>query len=742
MKDRISFGVRVEVQFGASKRYAAIVVATDRPEPEYRTKCILDVIDDEPIITRIQFAFWKWMSDYYFCTIGEVMHAALPAALKLSSETHIQLLNEPDEDELDELSEHGRLLLEALVNRRDITLDDARKILGIQSVLPTVHMLFAKGVVSVVEELENVYKPRTEKYVRLAPGIADNEEGMHKALDATKRAEKQTQALLHLFQINKSQEEVGQKVLMGAADVTSAVLKALEKKGIIEIVEREENRIDLDTDQVIPEIVLSDEQETACEQVLEQWKERHVVLLHGVTGSGKTWIYQKLLQEAQQKGQQTLYMLPEIALTVQVVQRLRKTFGNQIVIAHSGLSNNERVDLWKRVMEGAPFILGVRSSIFLPFKDLGLIVIDEEHDGSFKQADPAPRYQGRDAAIYLSTLWDARVLLGSATPSIESYYNARHGKYGLVELRSRYRDIRMPDMQLLDLRKHRLARNTQLSKVLIDSIEQTLEAKQQVIVFKNRRGYAPVVRCQLCAWHAMCDRCDVSLTYHKFNHNLQCHLCGAQHTLPKACPACGSNDIVLEGFGTQKIEDELKDIFPDTKIQRLDYDSTRSKFAYQKIIDDFEQQRVDILVGTQMVTKGLDFDHVGLVGVVHADQQLYFPHFRAMERTFQLLVQVSGRAGRKGKPGNVIVQTYNPMHPVFADVGLNDYLSFYNREIAERKQWAYPPFVHLIKISLKHHNRAPSEKQPLNLHNDSAIASRVASSVRLSRVLGRSATST
>jgi primosomal protein N' (replication factor Y) len=429
------------------------------------------------------------------------------------------------------------------------------------------------------------------------------------------------------------------------------------------------------------------------------------VLLHGVTGSGKTWVYKKLLQEAQQRGQQALYLLPEIALTVQVVQRLRRIFGNQIVIAHSALSNNERVDLWKRVMEGAPFILGVRSSVFLPFKDLGIIVVDEEHDSSFKQADPAPRYHGRDAAIYLATLCDARVLLGSATPSVETYFNAKLGKYGLVEMRSRYQDMRMPDMQLVDLRKQRLAKNSQFSRVLVDGIQKALDSNQQVIVFKNRRGYAPLVRCVLCGWHALCDQCDVSMTYHKFNNNMHCHLCGSQKPVPMQCPACGSTEIILEGHGTQKIEDELKELFPNARIARLDFDSTRSKFAYQKIIDDFERRAVDILVGTQMVTKGLDFDHVGLVGVVHADQQLYFPHFRAMERTFQLLVQVSGRAGRKENVGNVIVQTYNPSHPVFADVGFNDYLSFYNREIVERERWAYPPFVHLIKITVKHHER-------------------------------------
>lgn len=704
-QDRIQFGLRVEVQFGKSKRYAGIVCGIHHQSPEYKTKAIIDVIDDAPIITKIQYAFWQWMSDYYCCTIGEVMHAALPAAMKLSSETSVYLIHPPEEDDLLDLPENAKTVIEALTNRAEMTLDEIRKLLAIQSVLPVIHLLFAKGFVAVKEELIDVYKPKIEKYLRLSEHIRTNEEAMHEALNLTQRSEKQTQALLHLFRLAKHTPEVLQKTVTDAADIDASVIKALEKKGILEIVAHEENRISLDATDALPEIMLNADQEQACQQIREMWNEKQVVLLHGVTGSGKTWVYQKLLFEAQQRGQQTLYLLPEIALTVQVVQRLRRIFGNQIVIAHSALSNNERVDLWKRVMDGAPFILGVRSSVFLPFKDLGVIVIDEEHDGSFKQTDPAPRYHGRDAAIYLATLSDARVLLGSATPSVESYFNAKMGKYGFVELRTRYQDVRMPDMQFVDLRKHRLAKNSQFSQILVDQIRKTIDAKEQVIIFKNRRGYAPLVRCALCGWHAMCDQCDISMTYHKYNNNLHCHLCGSQRPVPMQCPACGSTDIVLEGHGTQKIEDELKDMIPGAHIARLDFDSTRTKFAYQKIIDDFERKAVDILVGTQMVTKGLDFDHVGLVGVVHADQQLYLPHFRAMERTFQLLVQVSGRAGRKETPGNVIVQTYNPSHPIFADVGFNDYLSFYHREIAERERWGYPPFVHLIKVTVKHHDR-------------------------------------
>lgn len=723
MASRIHFGVRVEVQFGTSKRYSAIVVRVTEKAPEYSTKAIIDIIDDTPVITEIQYAFWRWMSEYYCCTIGEVMNAALPAGLKLSSETGVYLIHVPEEEDLDALTEHARMVIEALTHRTEMTLDEIRKLLGIQSVLQVIHLLFAKGYVAVKEELVDVYKPKIEKYLRLTDTLRGSDAAMHEALDITRRSEKQTQTLLHLFRLSRNTPEILQKTITDAAGVDTSVIKALEKKGLLEIVQREENRIALDESEPVAEIVLNADQETACASIRSFWEEKHVVLLHGVTGSGKTWIYKKLLREAQQRGQQTLYLLPEIALTVQVVQRLRKIFGNQIVIAHSALSNNERVDLWKRVMDGAPFILGVRSAVFLPFRDLGMIVVDEEHDISFKQSDPAPRYNGRDAAIYLATLCDARVLLGSATPSIETFYNARQDKYGLVELRSRYQDMRLPDMHLVDLRKHRLAKNSQFSLVLIEGIQKALDHQQQVIIFKNRRGYAPLTRCTICGWHAACDQCDVSLTYHKFNNNLQCHLCGTQKPIPARCPACGSTEIILEGFGTQKIEDELQVHFPTARIARLDYDSTRTKFAYQKIIDDFERKTVQILVGTQMVTKGLDFDHVGLVGVVHADQQLYFPHFRAVERTYQLLVQVSGRAGRKETPGNVIVQTYNPSHPIFADIGLNDYLSFFNRELAERQQWAYPPFVHLMKVTLKHHDRSTVRKAAIELAR--ALRSRI-----------------
>ncbi|MDX1477780.1 MAG: primosomal protein N' [Saprospiraceae bacterium] len=701
MRSQLAFGHRVEVQFGRSRRYAALVVGFVEAPPSEHVKPVLDVIDDHPVITPLQLDFWRWMADYYACSIGEVMHAALPASFKLTSETSIYLLPGHPDDFTD-LTDREYLVIQALRNQEELSLDDVKKLLRIDTVLPLVNKLFRLGFIGVQEQLADSYRPKVQKYLRLAPAFRNDPEALHAAFELTQRSERQTQALLAFVQLARNRVEVLQSEVLRKADVKSDVIKALEKKEILEVSEREVNRIAMDDELPQVDIHLTPAQQTAYATIMEQWEDKRVVLLHGATGSGKTWIYKKLLDQDLDQGGQALYLLPEIALTVQVVQRLQRTFGNQVVVAHSGLSNNERVDLWKRVQEGAPLILGVRSSIFLPFQNLTTIIVDEEHDASYKQSDPAPRYHGRDAAIYLASLTGARVLLGSATPSVESFYNSSIEKYGLAVLRERYLDVRFPDLHFVDLRKHKLTKDSQFSRQLVDEIGATLERKEQVIIFKNRRGYAPVVRCLICGWQAMCDRCDVALTYHKYRNNLHCHLCGLQKQIPIVCPDCASNEIRLEGHGTQKIEDELKIIFPDARVSRMDYDTTRRKEAYHKLIDAFEQQEIDILVGTQMVTKGLDFDHVGLVGVLHADQQLYFPHFRAVERTFQLLVQVSGRAGRKETAGQVVIQTYNPTHPVFADVAMNDYQSFFQRELLSRKQWLYPPFFHLIKITLKH----------------------------------------
>lgn len=700
----IQFGIRVEVQFGASKRYAAVVVGISDKAPGYLTKSIIEVIDDTPVMTARQLEFWKWMSSYYSCTIGEVMHAAMPSSYKLTSETVIYMLHYANMDPGD-LSDKEFLLIEALRNQNEMTLSDAEDVLSQSSILPLIHKLFRLGLIGVKEHLSDTYRPKIRKYISLTEPYRTDPDTLHEALDMTSRSERQTQALLAYLQLAKSGAPVVQEDILKKAEVKSDVIKALVKKEIFEVEMREMNRIQLDFNDPVKPIELSPVQEDTLKDIREKWQEHRVVLLHGATGSGKTWIYKKIVEEAVLAGEQVLYLLPEIALTVQIVRRLQQTFGNRILIAHSGLNDNERVDLWKRVQEGAPVVLGVRSSIFLPFQNLSTIIIDEEHDPSYKQADPAPRYQGRDAAVYLSTQWDARVILGSATPSVESYYNTTIDKYGLCKLEERYQAMQFPELQLVDLRKHRVTTDSQFSQVLLDAIGKTLDRKEQVIIFKNRRGYAPVVRCRVCGWQAMCDRCDVAMTYHKYRNNLHCHLCGLQKRIPLSCPECASTEIALEGYGTQKIEDELKVIFPDARVKRMDYDTTRRKHAYHDLITSFEQQKVDVLVGTQMVTKGLDFDHVGLVGVVHADQQLYFPHFRSVERTFQLLVQVSGRAGRKHTAGKVIIQTYNPDHPVFADVALNDYMSFYKREIDARLQWSYPPFYHLVKITLKHKKR-------------------------------------
>jgi len=704
LQDRIGIGRRAEVQFGRSKRYAALIVGIDENKPPYKTKSIIDVIDNEPLISDKYYIFWEWLAEYYCCSIGEVMNAALPANYKLSSETIIYKLNSsppPDES----LNDHAYLLMETLTNRAELNLNQVRELLNINAVLPLIHDLYRRGYIAVLEQLREKYKPHIEKYITLTTHYLKDSDNIHEALDKTKRSEKQTRALLAYLQLARQTTPVRYKDILIKADVKGDVIKALEKKEIFILTSREVNRITVSDEDIEVEIKLSEKQKQAYTSIIEQWKTKDVTLLHGATGSGKTWIYKRIIQDNIKSGKQTLFLLPEIGLTVQIVQRLKSTFGERVVVAHSGLNNNERADLWRRVQQGAPIVLGVRSSIFLPFADLATVIVDEEHDASYKQNDPAPRYQGRDSAIYLATLWKAKVLLGTATPSVESYFNAKKGKYGLVNLRERFQAAQSPVIRFVDLRKKRLAKDSQFSEPLVEIIQETLDRREQVILFKNRRGYAPIVRCDICGWQAMCDNCDVALTYHKYKNNMHCHLCGLQKQIPLHCPACAATDIRLEGFGTQKIEDEIAILFPTARVKRMDYDTTRGKHAYQKLIEGFERQEIDILVGTQMVTKGLDFDHVGLVGVIHADQQLYYPHFRAVERTFQLLVQVSGRAGRKHAAGNVVIQSYNPTHPVFADVAMNDYLSFFEMEIIQRENWKYPPYYHLIKIMLKHKSK-------------------------------------
>lgn len=715
---KVKPGMRVEVEFG-NKLYAAIVYRLHNQPPAFKTKSILSVLDESPIINQRTLDFWNWLAEYYCCTMGEVMEAAFPSYLKLTSERRLVLNDnfDPNEPGLDDKE---YLIAEALQVQKTITVDDVRKILNRKTVMPFIKHLMEKGIVNVFEELQEHYKPKKVSCVRLAEPYRSNPQLLSEAFDLCARASRQTETLMAYIAIckaNKLPLENSQGVLRqqlyDKAGADSSILRAMESKGIFELFERTVSRVNGE------EVVLDDLQaltplqETALAEMDKAFKEKQVVLLHGVTGSGKTRLYVELVNKAIAQGKQVLYLLPEVALTTQVVERLRKIFGNKIAVYHHRISQQERVELWQIVLQAGSssspaatgsIVLGARSALFLPFSNLGLVIVDEEHDISYKQQDPAPRYHSRDAAIYLAHLHHAKVLLGTATPALETYYNARSGKYGLVELTERFGGLAMPTIQLVDLRKEAKERTLQsyFSSALLNELKAALERGEQAILFKNRRGYAPTIRCSQCGWHAECIHCDVSLTYHKQQNNLRCHYCGYSAPVPKTCPACGNNDLKLQGYGTQKIEDELKIYLPEARIARMDYDAVKTRDAHQRIINDFEERRIDVLVGTQMVTKGLDFENVGVVGVLSADHILQFPDFRSAERGFQLLVQVAGRAGRKDKQGKVIIQALNVTHPVLNEILNHDYRAFYEREIAERKAFQYPPFSRLIKVTLKH----------------------------------------
>ncbi|MEP6646008.1 MAG: primosomal protein N' [Saprospiraceae bacterium] len=699
---KVSFGVRVEVQFGSRKRYAGLVVNVSSSPPAHRTKEIISVLDEVPLIAPWQYKFWDWMAVYYCCTPGEVMKAALPGATLLSSETVISPLPIP-EDEVLQLDNLLYDLVKIIQARPSISLDELAKESGLKVLYPHIVTLYKMGFIVVIEQLALKYIPKKIKLIQLSENFS-TEEGLHRALDLVSAKENELKFLLaYLSMAGELKNALEIKDVLNKAEVEKVVVKSLVKKGIFKEVTREINRMDRFKNEIFPEETsLSTAQNQVFESIKHQWKEKEVVLLHGITGSGKTIIYTQLIEEIIKEGGQVLYLVPEIGLSVQIMNRLIKKFGNQITISHSRLSEHERVDLWNQVKEGIPIVAGVRSSIFLPFQNLKLIIVDEEHDTSYKQQDPNPRYHARDAAIFLGRQLGAKVILGSATPSLESYFHSESGKYGKVFLGERFMGMELPEVTMIDKRKDKSAEGSPYSHSLIESIKSTIAAKQQVIIFKNRRGYSPVLKCNVCEWIAECNQCDISLTYHKGRNKLVCHVCGSVKEMISLCPACGSPRLMLEGYGTEKIEDELAVIFPDATIRRMDLDTTRGKNSLENLIYDFERGKIDILVGTQMVTKGLDFDHVGLVGVIYADQALHYPDFRAAERTFQTLVQVSGRAGRKDQRGNVMIQTFQPEHPVFLDVVHSDYTSFYKREIKEREIFRYPPFVRQIAIAVRH----------------------------------------
>lgn len=704
-------GSRVVVPFGRKKYYTAIVVRLHDVMPQgYEVKEILSILDDRPVLRRPQLQFWEWIADYYLCSVGDVYKAALPSGLKLESETTVTL--NPDFEELDDdrLKEREWMLLTALSKKSRMTVQELEKESGMHNLLPTLRLLLEREAVFVSEQIKAHYRPKTEAYVRLtfAPG---DEAALHRAFERVKQAKKQEVMLLSfldlsLFMQRGKLREVSRKSLLDRSGVSSAILGAMVEKGIFEVYKKEISRFDTTALPVSEIAPLSELQQAAYRQILDSFKEHAVTLLHGVTSSGKTEIYAHLIQRVLCEGRQVLYLVPEIALTTQLTNRLRKMFGDKLMIYHSKFSDNERVEIWNTLLDDRSprIVLGVRSSIFLPFADLGLVIVDEEHETSYKQYDPAPRYHARNAAIMLASMHGAKTLLGTATPAIETYFNARQGKYGLVELKKRFNDVELPEIVPVDVKEMRKKNRMQgnFTPELLNRMQAALQEGEQVILFQNRRGFAPMVECKQCAWIPKCEHCDVTLTYHKRYNQLTCHYCGYTYEIPRVCPACGQPTIGVMGFGTERIEEDIARHFPDVPVSRMDLDTTRSRNAYEQIIDDFSKGKNKILIGTQMITKGLDFDHVSVVGILSADLMMNFPDFRAHERAFQMMEQVSGRAGRKNKKGVVVLQTSDPSAPLIRQVIAHDYEGMYTRQLAERKSFFYPPYTRLIYIYLKH----------------------------------------
>jgi primosomal protein N' (replication factor Y) (superfamily II helicase) len=699
----IQIGMRVEVPFGKSKLYSGIVSRIHEDKPEYAIKEINSILDEVTVVSPQQLQLWDWIAAYYCCTLGEVMIAALPAHLKLQSETKL-VLNTAYDDDIADLGPDEYLIAEALSLQNEITVEDARKILNKKTVFPVIQRLMNKGVLYAREDMEEKYKPKKLIAVRFQEPYRSDATQLEKAFELLDKNEKQAEVLMAYVMLSRSQPFVRKQEILQRTGVTDSVLKSLQKKGILELYDREVSRISGYEDDLAEVTELSEQQKTALTQISQQFKEKNAILLHGVTGSGKTRVYVELIKQTILEGGQVLYLLPEIGLTTQIINRLQKVFGGDVSVYHSKISSSERVEIWHAAAQGKSVLLGARSSLFLPFKKLDLIIIDEEHDSSFKQYDPAPRYNARDTALFLANLYKAKVLLGTATPSVETYQNALSGKFGLVEMKSRFGGLEMPNIKTINVKELHLKKQMKsiFSPELLGTLEKTLENGEQAILFQNRRGYAPIMECQTCSYTAQCRHCDVSLTYHKLSNRLRCHYCGYQIEPLVVCPACESGKILLQGMGTEKIEDELKLFLPNAKIGRMDLDTAGSKGKLMDLLLDFEEKRIDILVGTQMVTKGLDFDNVAVVGVLGADSLVKFPDFRANERAFQLLTQVAGRAGRKKKQGLVLIQAFNPDHPVIKDVLAGDFEGFITRELKERELFKYPPFNRLIAISLRH----------------------------------------
>ena len=712
----IKKGMRVAVPFGKSKIYTALVIDLHREEPTlYEAKEIDQILDERPIVNELQINHWFWISSYYMCNIGDVYRGALPSALLLESETIISQNNETFVDE-SSLSDDEFLIYEALQSQSSLKIQNIIDIVNKKTVLPVIQKLINKNIISLQEEIQEEYKPKLVKYIRLHEQY-QKEENLIALLDSIK-SEKRKNLLLQYFQLQaRERQPISVKQLTETAQTSAAIVKALIDKQIFEEYFIKEDRVNFEKNKVENEFSLSVAQQTAFDEIVKSFGEKDVTLLHGVTSSGKTEIYTKLIENYIALGKQVLYLLPEIALTTQLVSRLTKHFGNKVAVFHSKYSNNERVEVWHQVLNSsdkAQVVIGARSSLFLPFNNLGLIIVDEEHEQTFKQQDPAPRYHARDAAIVLANFHNAtrdngeqggaKVLLGSATPSIETYYNANSEKFGLVILKERFGKVPMPEIELVDLKDSYFRKKMKghFSSTLIDEITEAFANNEQVILFQNRRGFSPVLECMTCGHVPQCPQCDVSLTYHKYKNQLRCHYCGYTMAKPTNCHVCSSVDLETKGFGTEQIELELAELFPQKNIKRMDQDTTRGKYSFEKIIDSFKNREIDVLVGTQMLAKGLDFDNVSLVGIMNADNMLYHPDFRAFERSFQMMTQVAGRSGRAEKRGKVIIQAYNPLHNIIQQVTNNDYEGMYKEQLYERKIYYYPPFYRLIKLTLKH----------------------------------------
>lgn len=710
-EDEIEVGSRVLVQFGKKNYYTGIVELVHNNQPSgYEVKEIMMVLDAKPIVRHPQLKLWNWLAEYYLCSVGEVYKAAVPSGLKVESETYILLNSDYEYDENVNLTERMALIIQLLDRNGRMKISEIERETGFKNLGTLVNKMLEIGLVLIDERIVDKYRARKETLVRLNCDRNDNE-ALHGFFDIVKRARQQEKMLIAYLDLSAwmqsaTPKEVLKSDLLERSGASPAVLKGLVDKGVLEIYKKEINRFTVDVSESAELPQLSNAQLAAYNSILDKWKENKVTLLRGVTGSGKTEIYSHLINDVLNLGQQVLYLVPEISLTTQLTSRLQKIFGKRLLIYHSKFSDNERVDVWKKLLSTHEplIVLGVRSSVFLPFAKLGLAIVDEEHESSYKQYDPAPRYNARDAAIVLASMHGAATLLGSATPAVETYYKAKNGRFGLVELLERFDGIRMPEVKVVDMRDQRKRKECRglYSNPLLVASRKALGEGKQVIMFQNRRGYAPMVECKECAWVPKCKNCDVSLVFHRNIRELRCHYCGYSMTLPNLCPVCGQDSVETYGYGTERIADDLNEIFNEYRVARMDLDTTRNKDAYEDIIEDFSSHKTDILVGTQMVTKGLDFERVRVVGVLNADSILNYPDFRSNERAFNMIEQVAGRAGRKNEVGEVYVQTTDPNNQIIEKVKTHDYEGYYDEQIDERQRFAYPPFTKIVNIYLKH----------------------------------------